>query len=132
MSGKKNLHEGNILHFSLKVCKKTCTKEVRQYIPLLRCPRRGTVFSVRNAGSKMQHSLADKGGGTTNRSWHPNNLIVNAFTVISKTFETYAGRLLSEITRACKVSCSSLVKILNEQPPCFIKINHLFASCVLL
>ena len=23
MSGKKNLHEGNILYFSLKVCKKT-------------------------------------------------------------------------------------------------------------
>ena len=25
MSGKKNLHEGNILYFSLKVCKKTGT-----------------------------------------------------------------------------------------------------------
>ena len=27
MSGKKNLHEGNILYFSLKVCKKTGTKK---------------------------------------------------------------------------------------------------------
>ena len=35
MSGKKNLHEGNILYFSLKVCKKTGTKKVRQCIPLL-------------------------------------------------------------------------------------------------
>ena len=34
MSGKKNLHEGNILYFSLKVCKKTGTKKVRQCIPL--------------------------------------------------------------------------------------------------
>ena len=32
MSGKKNLHEGNILYFSLKVCKKTGTKKVRQLI----------------------------------------------------------------------------------------------------
>ena len=28
MSGKKNLHEGNILYFSLKVCKKTGTKKM--------------------------------------------------------------------------------------------------------
>ena len=27
MSGKKNLHEGNILYFTLKVCKKTGTKK---------------------------------------------------------------------------------------------------------
>ena len=27
MSGKKNLHEGNILYFSLKVCKKTEIKK---------------------------------------------------------------------------------------------------------
>ena len=27
MSGKKNLHEGNILYFGLKVCKKTGTKK---------------------------------------------------------------------------------------------------------
>ena len=35
MSGKRNLHEGNILYFSLKVYKKTGTKKVRQCIPLL-------------------------------------------------------------------------------------------------
>ena len=35
MSGKKNLYEGNILYFGLKVCKKTGTKKVRQCIPLL-------------------------------------------------------------------------------------------------
>ena len=29
MSGKKNLHEGNILYFSLKVCKKTGTKNAK-------------------------------------------------------------------------------------------------------
>ena len=32
---QKNLHEGNILYFGLKVCKKTGTKKVRQCIPLL-------------------------------------------------------------------------------------------------
>ena len=32
---KKNLYEGNILYFGLKVCKKTSTKKVRQCIPLL-------------------------------------------------------------------------------------------------
>ena len=31
MSGQTNLHEGNILYFGLKVCKKTGTKKVRQY-----------------------------------------------------------------------------------------------------
>ena len=35
MSGKKNLHEGNILYFSLKVYKKTGTKKVWQCIPLI-------------------------------------------------------------------------------------------------
>ena len=29
MSSKKNLHEGNILYFGLKVCKKTGTKKVK-------------------------------------------------------------------------------------------------------
>ena len=28
MSGKKNLHEGDILYFSLKVCEKTGTKSM--------------------------------------------------------------------------------------------------------
>ena len=41
MSGKKNLHEGNILYFGLKVCKKTGTKKVRQWIPR-RYTRRST------------------------------------------------------------------------------------------
>ena len=31
----------------------------------------------------MQHSLADKGGGTTNRSWHPSYLIVDALLTLS-------------------------------------------------
>ena len=30
---KKNLHEGDILYFGLKVCKKTSTKKVGQCIP---------------------------------------------------------------------------------------------------
>ena len=30
MSGKKNLHEGNILYFTLKVCKKTGTKKKKK------------------------------------------------------------------------------------------------------
>ena len=33
MYKQKNLHKGNVLYFSLKVCKKTGSKKVRQCIP---------------------------------------------------------------------------------------------------
>ena len=53
MSGKKNLHEGNILYFSLKVCKKTGTKKVSYFKTLSIGLVRGIGLSTsRSAGQR--------------------------------------------------------------------------------
>ena len=51
MSGKKNLHEGNILYFSLKVCKKKLQSLQKKFFQAVKLARKHISFPCLKRGS---------------------------------------------------------------------------------
>ena len=124
MSGKKNLHEGNILYFSLKVYKKTGTKKVRQCIPLLSWKVRkgvktiGSCFRLTKWKNVVATKIIGVEPGSSARASNSLTTASQCLICFDKLVLLYQNHLLCDVTLAGRRRLKTI-----EPPPPWSKLS---------